>query len=42
MLNQIQDVLLLLEHFFVKDIPFKNNDHRYLPLIAFHRGAKSL
>ena len=28
--------------FFVKDIPFKNNDHRYLPLIAFHRGAKKV
>jgi len=24
----------------VKDIPFKNNDHRYLPLICLQRGAK--
>ena len=24
---------------FVKGIPFKNNDHRYLPLIAISRGA---
>ena len=27
---------------FVKDIPFKNNDHRYLPLIAINRGANNI
>ena len=25
---------------FVKDIPFRKNDHRYLPLIVMKRGAK--
>ena len=27
---------------FVKDIPFKKNDHRYLPLIAISRGASNI
>lgn len=27
---------------FVKNISFKRNDHRYLPIIAIHRGAKNL
>jgi len=27
---------------FVKNIPFKNNDHRYLPLIAINRGAVNI
>jgi glycosyltransferase involved in cell wall biosynthesis len=27
---------------FVKNIPFKNNDHRYLPLIAINRGASNI
>lgn len=26
----------------VKNIPFRNNDHRYLPLIALRRGAKNI
>ena len=26
----------------VKDIPYRNNDHRYLPLIAMRRGAKNV
>lgn len=27
---------------FVKDIPLRKNDHRYLPLIAMRRGAKNI
>ena len=27
---------------FVKNIPFKKNDHRHLPLIAIRRGAKNI
>ncbi len=27
---------------FVKDIPFRKNGHRYLPLIAMRRGAKNI
>tara|TARA_B100000900_G_scaffold411481_1_gene431245 strand:- start:684 stop:1382 length:699 start_codon:yes stop_codon:yes gene_type:complete len=27
---------------FVKNIKFKKNDHRYLPLISYHRGAKNI
>lgn len=27
---------------FVKNIPFRKNDHRYLPLIAMKRGAKNV
>ena len=27
---------------FVKEIPFRFNDHRYLPIIAMHRGAERL
>lgn len=27
---------------FVRNIPFRTNDHRYLPLIAIRRGAKNL
>ncbi|MGA1199645.1 MAG: glycosyltransferase family 2 protein, partial [Candidatus Latescibacterota bacterium] len=27
---------------FVQNIPFKRNDHRYLPIIAIHRGAQNL
>lgn len=26
----------------VKNIPFKKNDHRFLPLIAIHRGARNI
>lgn len=26
----------------MKDIPFRKNDHRYLPLIAIRRGAKNI
>lgn len=26
----------------IKDIPWKKNDHRYLPLIAYRRGAKKI
>jgi dolichol-phosphate mannosyltransferase len=27
---------------FVRNIPFRMNDHRYLPLIAIRRGARNL
>ena len=26
----------------VRDIPFRNNDHRYLPLVALRRGAENV
>jgi dolichol-phosphate mannosyltransferase len=33
---------LAIQSNYVKNIVFKNNDHRYLPLIAMSRGAKNV